>query len=82
MSEAEDILKKAQHGDMFVASIGFAEEGIEISYMEASKQSESIMTSQNLFLLANTEEKASMYAELQDLCQIIIRDAFVELRSE
>lgn len=79
---AEEVLRAAQQGDVFVASIGFTEEGLEVSYMELSKQSESIMTSQNLLILANTDERASIYAELQELCQILIRDAFIELRSE
>ena len=79
--DVEEILKRAQSGEIFISSVGFAEEGIELAYIELSKQSERIYTAQTIFITADTVDTALFYAEFQDACAILIREAFVELRS-
>ena len=75
-------LERIQNGDMFVSGINFTENGFEISYMEKAKQTGRIMTAQSLYIIADTSDSQDAYVELQELCQIIVRDAFVEIRNQ
>lgn len=76
MSILEDVL----NGDMFITAVSFSEEGFQFDYMYRDQQSDNIMKGQTMVLFADTEERQMVFADIQESCRMLIRDADVELR--
>jgi len=77
------LLQEALESDMFISSISFDTESLQFDLVDDTKQSESVFVGETMVLkVKGNEELEEAYYHLQDLAQILVRDAHVTRREE
>jgi hypothetical protein len=67
--------------DTFITACMFNEDSVEITFLEKHEQSENVMMARSMVLPINTDERAQIYAELQDRLRDLVDWGYIELRN-
>jgi hypothetical protein len=78
MSVIEDILK----ADVFVTSVNFSEQSIEISFLENREQGEEVAMLRNMMVsLAKSEDLQQAFRDLQEMLRDVIDEGYFMLHN-
>jgi len=81
--DTPSLLQEALDSDMFVSSVSFDEESLQFDFVDDTKQSQSVFVGETMVLkVKGNKELEEAYYHLQDLAQILVRDAHVTRREE
>jgi hypothetical protein len=67
--------------ETFITSISFSEEAIEVTFLEKREQGDTVMMARTMVCQIDNEQRAELYADLQDRMRDFIDWGYIELRN-
>jgi len=75
-------LEQVLNFDTFVTSVNFADDAVEITFLEKSDQSETVMLAKTMIIpIEENEDRIHMYLEIQERLIDMIQWGYIELRN-
>jgi hypothetical protein len=78
----QEIADLIEGQEIFVVNLSFAEEGIQLEYIDQADQSSSMFTTKISIIPVTTDERLNFYETVQELAVILLRDSIVQHRIE
>lgn len=78
----QEIADLIEGQEIFVVNLSFAEEGVQLEYIDQADQSSSMFTTKITIIPVTTDERLNFYETVQELAVILLRDSIVQHRIE
>lgn len=75
------LLEEVLSEDVFITSVGFNEDSVEITFLESREQGERDMMARTMVLVLESDERIMLVAEIQERLRDLIDVGYVSLRN-